>query len=757
MKIVSSYVNFAKGQVDRDMNGRFDLPIYNTSAEIVRNFKTNFKGNTFYRTAYEQMLVFQDCAFIEFKFSVSQNYIVVGYANKFRFLSYDGSGNFGWVLSGGSPLEVATPYTLAQIKEIARRKQYTQNDDAMQITHKSYAPRSLRRLAADNFELVVTSLKDNPFNLTYDASKTITAITKALKAQITIAAHGYVAGDSFKVTGVSGMTEINDYTVGVVSVVDANNVTVSLDTRDFTAYTSAGTAEKVATASYPNLALYYGAKLYYGASATKITTIWGSEDSEYDRFKIPTSVLATSALQFTLADISQEILWLFAGENSLIAGSADGIVAINGGEVGKSITAESIDTILTSANPASDVYPVTKDGLIFYMDIIKRRMLYFSYDLLTETFKAKDANLLAYEITKGGLEKLRYKRDKEDFIYSLNGNGSIQTLNFNADENIAGWHNHTTSGSFEDIAQITDNDGNPQIFVLSLRNGVYYIEREAQTVEFVKPEEYLSTTKAADKAAYYRMRAEQLKECIYLDNAQIISNLKSNSITFNGTNTITATSSVFSAGDIGKHIVYKTLTGYESGRFEITGYTSGTVVTVTVLQTPTVNTYTNWYLTFSTISGLASAYNGQTLSVVADGGYYGTAVVSGGAIALDRQVTHAVVGYGYTGIVKSFVLGFVIQQYNTQATFKALNRLSIRTTTSLGGKFGTDFYALKDIQKLQQGDINYLPALPLDGTETLPFLDKHEIDKQFYLVQDLPLPFFVTSVIIEANHSVTTG
>jgi hypothetical protein len=113
--------------------------------------------------------------------------------------------------------------------------------------------------------------------------------------------------------------------------------------------------------------------------------------------------------------------------------------------------------------------------------------------------------------------------------------------------------------------------------------------------------------------------------------------------------------------------------------------------------------------------------------VVVDGGYYGMEEVSGGSIVLNRQVTHAVVGYIYTGVVKSFILGFVIQQYNTQATFKALNRLSIRTTTSLGGKFGTDFYALKDIQKLQQGDINYLPALPLDGTETLPFLDKHPV------------------------------
>ena len=743
------------------MNGRFDLPLYMTTAEIMRNFKSNFKGNALYRTGYEQMLVFQDCAFIEFEFSINQTYIVVAYANKFRFLSYDSLGNFGWVLDGSSAiLEIATPYSLDQAKQIAKRKQYTQNDDAMQITLAGFAPRSLRRLSANSFELVVTSLKHCPFNLTYQATKTITAITNATNAQITVAAHGYVAGDTVRILAVVGMTGINNYTVGVVSVVDANNFTVSLNTTDttiFAAYSSAGTAEKVLTASYPNLCRYYGPKLYYAATPLKITTIWGSEDAEYDHFEIPTSVLATSALEFTLAEISQEILSLYAGENSLIAFSAAGVVAINGGDINKAITAETIDTTLTSAPPASEVFPVSKDGFIFYMDSVKRRMLYFSYDLLTEKFKAEDANKLSYEITKGGIGKLRYKRDKEDFIYGLNETGTFQTLSFNAAENIIGWHSHTTEGTFIDIAQITDNNGAPQIFMLALRNSVYYIEREAEFVEFAKPEEFLTDDEDADKEAYYRLRAEQLKDCIYLDNAQITSNLKSNLITYDsGTGRVTATSAVFSAGDVGKEIVYQTLTGYESGRFEITGYVSTTIVEVDVLQEPTANSYTNWFLTFSTITGLSS-YNGQTLSVVADGAYYDDVEVSGGEIVLDKEVTHAVIGFGYTGIIKTFILGVIIQQYNTQQTFKVLNRLALRTTTSMGGKFGSSYYTLKDVQTLKQGDLNYLPARPLDGTETLPYLDKHEIDKQLYIVQDLPLPFTVTSVIVESDQSVTTG
>lgn len=763
MKVATTYNNFARGQLDHDMQGRFDLPIYTTGADIIKNFITNFKGNAKYRTGWEQLFVFEDCAFIPFKFNKEQNYIVVAFANKFRFLSYDSNGEFGWVLDGGaSILEVATPYTLAQAKEIGFARSFTQNFDVMYIAHPTHAVRRLRRTSATEFKLEVASFKDNPFDLTYDGTKNITAITKAAEAQLTITAHGYSVGDQILIDSVGGMTEINDYTLGVIEVVDANNVKVSLNTTDFTTYTSGGTSAKVLTSDQPRTTLFYKGRLYFAATDNKPTTIWASESANYDLFTLPSSVTDTSALQFTPADIAQKIEWLFAGDNSLLAGAFDGILAVNGGEVGKAITADTVEATLTSADGCNGAYPFTKDGLIFYIDNTSRRMLYFSYDLLTETFVAKDANIISYDITKGGITKLAHKQDREDITYALNDNGTWQTCNFNAEENIVGWHTHSTpTGLLNDMVIITDNEGMPQVFGLSVRDSVYYIERQAEYVEFAPRVDFFSETKtlaqkSGDNEAYYRYIAEQLKLCNYLDNSEIVSNLQEgNTITYDsGAGTITANSAVFSSGDVGKQIVYKTLTGYESGRFEITGYTSTTVVDVDVLQDPTSNTYDDWYLTFSVITGLASGYNGDEKSVVADGGYIGEYTVSGGEIDLNAQVTHAIVGDKYTGIIKSFSLGFQLQQYQTQMTMKVLNRIGMRCTTSLGGKFGSDYYRLTSVQKLKQGDLNYLPPLPIDGTEYVTITDTGEFDKYFYIVQDEPLPLVVNSVMIEAQYSV---
>jgi hypothetical protein len=159
MKVDTVFNNFARGQIDHDMQGRFDLPLYQTSADVVENFVTNFKGNAIYRPGFEAMLSFQDCAFIEFKFNKTQQYICVFYNTKIRFLSYATDGTFGWVESGGSPLEVTTPYSLAESKEL----DFTQRNDVMYLVHPSHAPRKLTRVSATSFTLATFTRTNDPF------------------------------------------------------------------------------------------------------------------------------------------------------------------------------------------------------------------------------------------------------------------------------------------------------------------------------------------------------------------------------------------------------------------------------------------------------------------------------------------------------------------------------------------------------------------------------------------------------------------
>lgn len=80
--------------------------------------------------------------------------------------------------------------------------------------------------------------------------KTITAITKATSAQVTATAHGLSAGQVAYVASVGGMTEINGQWYLVKTVVDANNVTLAVDSTNFTTYISGGTISPSGDAGY---------------------------------------------------------------------------------------------------------------------------------------------------------------------------------------------------------------------------------------------------------------------------------------------------------------------------------------------------------------------------------------------------------------------------------------------------------------------------------------------------------------------------
>lgn len=68
----------------------------------------------------------------------------------------------------------------------------------------------------------------------------VIAITKADKAQLTVHYHGYVYGDKIYLKNITGMVEINDRWLTVLSVIDASNFTVDFDSRDSGTFTGSG-------------------------------------------------------------------------------------------------------------------------------------------------------------------------------------------------------------------------------------------------------------------------------------------------------------------------------------------------------------------------------------------------------------------------------------------------------------------------------------------------------------------------------------
>src|SRR3972149_11585574 len=75
-------------------------------------------------------------------------------------------------------------------------------------------------------------------------SKAITAITRADPAVVTSAAHGLTTGDVIRITGVVGMTEVNDEAFIIVKVTDNTFQLVDTDSTGYGTYTANGSIDE---------------------------------------------------------------------------------------------------------------------------------------------------------------------------------------------------------------------------------------------------------------------------------------------------------------------------------------------------------------------------------------------------------------------------------------------------------------------------------------------------------------------------------
>jgi uncharacterized protein (TIGR02217 family) len=78
--------------------------------------------------------------------------------------------------------------------------------------------------------------------ITFAANKTasITSITQAASAVLTVGAHSFAVGESVHISGVSGMTQINSQR-GQITSIGATTITVAINSSAFSAYASGGT------------------------------------------------------------------------------------------------------------------------------------------------------------------------------------------------------------------------------------------------------------------------------------------------------------------------------------------------------------------------------------------------------------------------------------------------------------------------------------------------------------------------------------
>lgn len=179
---------FDGGVLSPLLAGRTDLAKYFNGCAVLENFLPSVQGPLVRRGGTQYIFGTKDNAARSWliRFQVSER---VAYMLEFGHLYVRFYTGRGVLVSGGTPVEVATPYTAADLtaEDGTCNLRVVQSADTMYIFHRKYQTRKLLRLAADAFSLVLADFTEGPFG-DVNANKAITVVSNAEMGAVTLTA-----------------------------------------------------------------------------------------------------------------------------------------------------------------------------------------------------------------------------------------------------------------------------------------------------------------------------------------------------------------------------------------------------------------------------------------------------------------------------------------------------------------------------------------------------------------------------------------
>lgn len=230
--------SFTGGEIAPALRSRADLVKYTYGLALCENFIVRPQGGVYSRQGTRFITEIADSSargrLIPFQFNTEQAYVLIFENNTMRVLK-DG----GVVLDGGSPFELVTPYSTADLA----RLQFTQSADVMTITHPDYDTRDLNRLADDNWTLTTVDFTPPIDPPTWSSNYVIpiTGATQANPCVLTVSSTASMStGQFIGIDDVVGMTELNGNSYSITVLSPTTLILNDTDSTGYTAYVSGG-------------------------------------------------------------------------------------------------------------------------------------------------------------------------------------------------------------------------------------------------------------------------------------------------------------------------------------------------------------------------------------------------------------------------------------------------------------------------------------------------------------------------------------
>jgi len=388
-----------------------------------------------------------------------------------------------WYALTGAILEVPTPYTLEDIP------QWNQSGNVLMLTHPDYAPRELIFEEADRWVLrVVTtgSAATAPSGL---SATTGPAGTRTFKYVVTSA-----AADTFEEsppssiasatladeptlssphtlswTAVSGAEEYRVYcdpyengVFGYIGTAESNSFKHAGQTADFGLTPPQDRILFSVTGKYPACSSNYQQRQFFANTFANPDGIWGSRIGFPHNFGISTPLQDDDSVTFRLAGNNHHpIRHMIAHAWGLILMTDGGEWTLTGGGGRKNpITPSSIDAEQeTYVGVLPWARPVVVGSTIIYVQARGNVLRELAFQEQNQGLAGRDLSIYsAHLFERKQIYYTDFQQTPHSIVWSCDNEGRLLGLTYIPDQDIWGWHRHTTDGLIEDVCVVPEAD-----------------------------------------------------------------------------------------------------------------------------------------------------------------------------------------------------------------------------------------------------------------------------------------------------------
>jgi hypothetical protein len=638
---------FTNGELTPALHARIDLDQYKRGLKTLRNCFTHPHGGVSNRPGTTFVVEVKDSTkvtrLIPFQFNTTDTYCL-----EFGDLYIRVIRNGGQVLSGGSPVEIVTPYTEAQLFDL----KFTQSADIITIVHPSHAPRELSRTSHTAWALntitfapsigTVTGLSSSAVGATY-----LYAVTAVHSETFEEGLPGYVTSltrtSTLSWTAVTGAGRYNVYlaTNGVYYLIGEAGTNSFLDatyTQDKTETPPTARNPFSGANNYPATVGYFNQRLCFGRTNNYPQTIWMSKVGSFKNFTVSSPYQDDDAITVTIdSNEVNEIRHLMAlTDLSVLTSGAEAVITSND----NAFVFANLRRKIQSYYGVSEVTPVIVGKSALFTQDKGNVVREITYDDLGN-YTGNDRSIFSTHLFKDRtIVDWAYAKAPESIIWAVRNDGILLGLTHLSEQGVFAWHWHDTDGQFESVISISEgNESAVYVLVKRKINGSWkrYIER------------------------LHTRTTDDIRDCFFVDcGLSLDLPVTITGITQANPVVVTATAHGFSNGDDIDLSDIAGMTELNDRRFTIANVAANTFELTDIDTGANIDgtAYTAYESggearkAVTAISGLTHL-NGKSVAILADGIVQPKQTVVAGAITLANAASRIHIGLSYDSDIET--------------------------------------------------------------------------------------------------------